>query len=159
MVDLVSPTQRAIIRSAAPDAVPNKGDGRQMMIISAYRNPGALVVASTIRLARVDSSSRLHALSNIKFSANAASTTLAVGLASVDNNFGALQPTALLAATSIAAAGTAQLGSLANSGRMLWEIAGLAADPGGQFDIYATTGGATLNGSSDILAEICITVD
>jgi hypothetical protein len=158
MVDLV-PTQNALIRRAAADAVPAKGDGPNLKIITAYRNPGALTVGSTIRLGRFDSNTRLHTLSTLKFSANAASTTLAVGLASVNNNFGALQPTALLAATSIATAGTAQLGSLANAGRMLWEIAGLASDPGGQFDIYATTGGATLNASSDVVAEFAISLD
>lgn len=158
MVD-VTYSQAATVRRAAADAVPSKGDGPNLKILTAYRNPGALVVASTIKLGRFDSNARLHALSNIKYSANAASTTLAVGLASVNNNFGAAVPAALLAATSIASAGTSQLGSLANAGKMLWEHAGLSSDPGGQIDVYATTGGATLNSSSDIVAEFAISLD
>ena len=155
----VNYTQRGVVRSAAPDAVPNKGDGRNLMIVSTYRNPGALVVASTIFFGRFDSNSRLHGSSAFQNTANAASTTLALGLASVNNNFGAPVPAALMAATSIAAAARTPIPGPANAGKMLWEIAGLASDPGGQIDVYGTTGGATLNASSDNVLELHITVD
>lgn len=155
----VTYSQRATVRSAAPDAVPNKGDGRNAMIVSSYRNPGALVVGSTIFFGRFDSNSRIHGLSALQNSANAASTTLSVGVASVNNNFGAAVPAALLAATSIAAAARTPIPGAANAGKMLWELAGLTSDPGGQIDVYGTTGGATLNASSDLLLEMVISVD
>ena len=158
MVD-VAYTQTATRRRAAFDAVPNKGDGPNLKVISSYRNPGALVVTSTIFFGRFDSNTRLHGISAFQYSANAASTTIAIGLASVNNNFGAAVPAALLAATSIATAGRTTIPSAANAGRMLWEIAGLSTDPGGQIDVYATTGGATLNSSSDLLIEFAVTVD
>lgn len=151
----------ATVRRAASDAVPSKGDGPNMKIVSSYQNPGPLVVGSTIKFMRIDSSTRIHrvnsALSN---SANAASTTLAIGLASVNNNIAANVPAALLAATSIAAAGLVPLpNAIANAGLRAWELAGLTADPGGQFDVYGTTGGATLNASSDILVELGLSID
>lgn len=148
------------VRRAAADAVPSKGDGPNLKVVDSYNNPGALVVTSTIKFMRIDSNARIHrSASRLTNSANAASTTLSLGLASVNNNIAANVPAALLAATSIAAAADVAFPSAANSGKMAWELAGLSSDPGGQFDVYGVTAGATLNGSSDILVSLGITID
>jgi len=158
MTDVVY-TQISPVRRAAFDAVPGKGDGPNLKIISSGRVPTALTVGQTIRFARLDSATRLHGLSAFQYAANAASTTMSIGLASVNDNFGAAVPAALLAATSIAAAGRTQVPAIANCGLPLWQIAGLTADPGGQIDVYGVVGGATLNGTSAVLLELALSID
>lgn len=153
-------TKIATVRRAAADAVVGKGDGPNVKIVSSYNNPGALTVGQTIKFFRIDSNVRIHRnLSKLTVSANAASTTLSIGLASVNNNIAANVPAALLAANTIAAAADIPLPTAATSALRAWELAGLATDPGGQFDVYGVTGGATLNGSSDILLELGMSID
>jgi hypothetical protein len=42
---------------------------------------------------------------------------------------------------------------------MLWELAGLAADPGGELDIYASFVDAVTNVTGDVTLEVEYTLD
>jgi len=158
MTDLTF-TKLGTVRRAASDAVVGKGDGPNMKIVTSYNNPGALVVTNTIKFARIPSNARIHSQSALVVSANDANTTLSIGIASVDNNFGAAVPAALLAANTIAAAARIAFPLAAKCGQRAWEIAALTADPGGMMEVYGVTGGATLNASSDIVVELAISID
>lgn len=160
----VSYTTTATVRRAAADAVPGKGDGPNLKIVSATKSLASPAQNSTHKFIRLDSSARLHALSRIYWGdfSSAASPTIDVGLASVNNNFGAAVPTALvidLAGATATPAGSSLLLAPANSGKMLWELAGLATDPGGQIDIYATIMDAAGNLTADITMDVVFSVD
>lgn len=160
----VTYTTSATRRRAAFDAVPNKGDGPNLKIITATKNLASPAQNSTHFLGRFDSNTRLHALSRVYWGdfASAGSPTLSIGLASVNNNFGAPVPGALNSGLDISApnaAGASMLAAPANSGKMLWELAGLSSDPGGQIDIYATIAAAASNLTADLTADIVISID
>jgi len=160
----VTYTTKATVRRAAADAVPGKGDGPNLKIVTATKSLASPAQNSTHKFIRLDSTARLHALSRIYWGdfSSAASPTLSVGIASVNNNFGAAAPTALnsgLDASAASAAGSSLLAAPANSGKMLWELAGLSSDPGGQMDIYVTIAAAATNLTADITIDAVFSCD
>lgn len=160
----VTYTTALTVKRAAADAVPSKGDGPNLKIITSTRNLASPAQNSTHKLGRFDSNTRLHALSRVYWGdfASSGSPTLSIGLASVNNNFGAAVPAALNSGLDLATAtpaGASILGSPQNSGKTLWELAGLASDPGGQIDIYATIIAAPGNLTADLTADIVVSID
>lgn len=96
--------------------------------------------------ARIDISSRLY----FDDLATSGSPTFKVGFYGVDNNTATDMSTALVAAAAISAA-SAALGIIvpddyANAGKRAWDLAGLATDPGGFFDVKGVVKAATTNG-------------
>lgn len=160
----VSYTTAATVRRAAADAVPGKGDGANLKIITTTKNLASPAQNSTHKFGRFDSNTRLHSLSRVYWGdfASSGSPTLSIGLASVNNNFGAAVPTALNSGLDLATAtpaGASVLGTPANSGKMLWELASLSTDPGGQIDVYCTIAAAASNLTADITMDLVVSVD
>lgn len=160
----VSYTTVATVKRAAADAVISKGEGADLKIVTVTKNLASPAQNSTHKLGRFDSNTRFHALSRVYWGdfASAGSPTLSIGLASVNNNFGAAVPTALNSGLDLATAtpaGASMLGTVANSGKTLWELAGLSSDPGGQIDIYCTIAAAAGNLTADITADMVVSID
>lgn len=160
----VTYTTAATVRRAAADAVPSKGDGPNLKIMTATKNLASPAQNSTHKFMRFDSNTRLHALSRIYWGdfSSAAAPTISVGLASVNNNFGAAVPGALTSALDGATAtpaGASLLLAPANSGKTLWELAGLSVDPGGQIDVYVSILAAATNLTADITIDAVISID
>ncbi len=160
----VSYTTTPTVRRAATDSVVSKGESGSLKIVTVTKSLASPAQNSTHKLGRFDSNTRLHALSRVYWGdfASSGSPTLSIGLASVNNNFGAAVATALNSALDLATAtpaGASMLAAPANSGKMLWELAGLTSDPGGQIDIYCTIAGAAGNLTADITADMVVSID
>lgn len=118
--------------------------------------------ATTIKVARLPSSARLHHSSQLYFDdlATSGSPTLDLGLAPVNGNITAdddiLNDGIVL---SSASTGTRILKDFANAGKMLWEYLSLSEDPKGEIDIYATVRDAATNATGTITSEIAYTLD
>jgi hypothetical protein len=107
------------------------------------------------------SNARIHGDSLVSFDdlASSGAPTMDIGVGSVDANITS-DPDALLAGVDVTSAGTAALiSNHANYGKMLWELAGLAADPGGELDIYASFVDAVTNVTGDVTLEVEYTLD
>lgn len=94
-------------------------------------------IASKFFVGRVPTNAILSPLSRMDYEAVAGVTTMDVGFA------GAVA--ALVAAKDVSSAGNASAVSavaVANLNKRVWELAGLAADPGGMLDIFATLNAA-----------------
>lgn len=158
----VAYTTKAIVRRAAADAVPGKGDGPNLKMVTATKSLASPAQNSTHKFMRIDSNTRIHGISRIYWGdlASSGAPTLSVGLASVNSNFTS-NATALTSALDAATATPtgAQLIPHTNSGKMAWELAGLATDPGGQMDVYVTIAAAAANLTADITIDLAITVD
>lgn len=159
----VNYTTKATIRRAAADTIIGKGDGPNLKIVSATKSLASPAQNSTHRFQRLPSNARLHSLSRIYWGdlASSGSPTLSVGLASVNNNFGAAQATALTSSLDAATATPtgAMLTAHTNSGKTLWELAGLSEDPGGLIDIYVTIAAAAANLTADITIDAVVSFD
>lgn len=160
----VSYTTRANVRRAAADAVPSKGEGANLKIVTATKSLASPAQNSTHFFGRFDAATRIHALSRIYWGdfSSAATPTIDVGLASVNNNFGAPVPTALtqdLAGATATPAGASLLLAPANSGKTLWELAGQTGEPVGQIDIYVTMMDAASNLTADITIDAVVSCD
>jgi hypothetical protein len=126
-----------------------------------YPVPASTVVGHEIVFARIPTSARISGLSRINNDALGASVTLALGLKAVNGNF-TTNTTALAAAFAVATAATnVQIfGDHVNASRMVWELLGLASDPGGFADVIGTTAGATTTASiQDVTMNLYYSVD
>lgn len=157
-------TQKAVVRRAAADAVPGKGDGPNLKVVTATKAIASASATNTIKFQRLESGARLHGLSKVYWDdlASSGSPTLSIGLAPVNSNFTAVN-NALNSGLDISAVGAALGANLisdhANFGKTLWELAGLASDPGGQMDVYVTVVAAPINLAGDLTIEVCFTID
>lgn len=159
----ISYTTKATVRRAAADAVPGKGDGPNLKVVTATKSLASPAQNSTHKFMRLESSARLHGMSRIYWDdmASSGSPTLSVGLASVDSNFTSVA-NALNSSLDAATAtpnGAALISDHANFGKRLWELAGLSVDPGGQMDVYVTIIAAASNLTGDITIEAAFTID
>ncbi len=155
--------------SSYPDpAVPNavaldtKG-GRLRTTPSLKTFAGAIALADVLFLGRIPSNARFSQLATLYYTALANSGALNIGLrhprmtSTEQTNAAAV----LWSAQSVSAAGSRKLAhalSLANANKRVWEIAGMAADPGGEFDIVAVCSTATTDAGS-IFFENMFVVD
>lgn len=156
-------TLKATVRRAAADAVPGKGDGPNLKVVTATKSATGRTANDTLFFMRLPSNARIHGLSHVAWDdiASSGAPTLDLGFAPVGSNFTA-DPDALNDGLDVAGgAGTAKLvKDHANYGKMAWEfISGLTADPGGQVDLYGSFVDANTNVTGDVTVEVAFTVD
>lgn len=99
-------------------------------------------IASIYRLGRLPSSALILPQSALYCPAIAGLTSVSVGL---DNTLGTVLANALVNAVNMAAGGTFPLVSnvsLANYDQRVWQLLGLASDPGALIDVYLTLNAA-----------------
>lgn len=161
----VNYTLRSNLRKAAPGTVPGKGEGNSLKIVTATRSVTNRTANDTIRFATLPSNARLHAMSRIHWDdlASTGSPTLSLGIAPVNDPMNAITAVnnCLNSGLDLATAtnNAAVLGDHANSGRMLWELLGLAADPGTMMDVYGTVLAAGTNTTGDITTDLVFSFD
>lgn len=151
-------TTRATVHRAAADAVPGKGDGPNLKVVTATKSLASPAQNSTHFFGRFDAAARLHNLSRIYWDdlASSGAPTLDVGLAPVNSNFTA-DPDALndgLDAATATPTGAPLIKDHANAGKTLWELAGQTGEPVGQIDIYVSVVDAASNLTGDITLEM-----
>lgn len=131
-----------------------------IVLDSTYSVPASTVVGHEIVFARVPTSCRINGTSRLFNDALGASVTLSLGFKPVGGNF-TLSGTALAAATAVATAGSFTVpGDHANAGRFVWELLGLASDPGGFADVIGVTAGATTTASAqDVTLALAYTCE
>lgn len=140
----------ATLRSSVArlDTFQIRGGGVTVVLDSTISVPASTTVGYEIVFARVKTGARINGLSRLFNDALGASVTLTLGFKAVGGNFTSSQ-TALAAATAVATAGSFTVpGDHANSGRFVWELLGLSADPGGFADVCGYTAGATTTASA-----------
>jgi hypothetical protein len=162
MPDIVY-TSAATVRRAAADAVPSKGEGPNLKVVTATKSLASPAQNSTHKFGRFDTNARLHGASRIYWDdlASSGAPTLDIGLAPVNSNFTA-DPDALndgLDAATATPTGAAIIKDHANFGKTLWELAGLTSDPGGQIDVYVSVVDAAGNLTGDVTLEMFISHD
>jgi hypothetical protein len=133
----------ATLRSLAKlDTFQVRGPGT-IVLDSTISVPGSTGVGYEIVFARVPTSARINGISRLLHDALGASVTLSLGFKPVGGNF-TVNGAALAALTAVATAGSFTVpGDHANAGRFVWEMLGLASDPGGFADVIGLTAGAT----------------
>jgi hypothetical protein len=153
----------ATLRSTAQlDTLKVKAERATTTVDATYTIPASTVVGHEIVFARIPTNARIHGTSRVYNDAVGAGVTMSVGLKAVNGNFTSSN-TAVSTAFTIAAAnviGTLPFTDHVNVGRMVWEILGLAADPGGFADVIGVTAGATTTGSvQDVTMSLVYSVD
>lgn len=118
---------------------------------------------TTIDLGRIPSNARVMSSSRLFWDdmATSGSPTLSVGLRPVNNNSATTLETAFNSALALSAVSTVNVGSLligdpSKIGQRAWEILGLASDPGGLLNVYATIKGAPTVGVSLMPATLTL---
>lgn len=118
---------------------------------------------STVHLARIPSNARMSGLSKIYFDdlASTGSPTLDIGVFPVRSADFTADADALNDGIDVAsAAGSAAvIKDIANYGKMLWEIAGLSADPKCDMDIKASVLDAATNATGTVTLELFYAYD
>lgn len=127
---------------------------------STYSVPASTPVGHEIVFCRIPTSARINGVSRLLNDALGTSVTMSIGLKAVGGNF-TTSNTAIAAATAVATAGSFTIpGDHANAGKMVWELLGLASDPGGFADVIGVTAGATTAASAqDVTLALVYTVD
>lgn len=132
---------------------------------STYSVPASTPVGHEIVFCRIPTSARINGVSRLLHDAlgtgaPGTSVTMSIGLKAVGGNF-TTSNTAIAAATAVETAGSFTIpGDHANAGKMVWELLGLASDPGGFADVIGVTGGATTTASAqDVTLALVYTVD
>jgi hypothetical protein len=127
---------------------------------STYSVPASTPVGHEIVFCRIPTSARINGVSRLLNDALGTSVTMSIGLKAVGGNF-TTSNTAIAAATAVATAGSFTIpGDHANAGKMVWELLGLASDPGGFADVIGVTAGATTTASAqDVTLALVYTVD
>lgn len=127
---------------------------------STYSVPASTPVGHEIVFCRIPTCARINGVSRLLNDALGTSVTMSIGLKAVGGNF-TTSNTAIAAATAVATAGSFTIpGDHANAGKMVWELLGLASDPGGFADVIGVTAGATTTASAqDVTLALVYTVD
>lgn len=160
MTDLTY-TLRGDVRRANV-ATLGSGESGNVKKIAVSKSVTARANGDTLKLVRMPTRARIHGDSLVSWDdlASSGTPTMDIGVASVDGNITS-DPDALLAGLAVSTgAGTNKLVSdHANYGKMLWELAGLSSDPGGELDIYASFVDAATNVTGDVTLEVEYTLD
>lgn len=127
---------------------------------STYSVPASTPVGHEIVFCRIPTRARINGVSRLLNDALGTSVTMSIGLKAVGGNF-TTSNTAIAAATAVATAGSFTIpGDHANAGKMVWELLGLASDPGGFADVIGVTAGATTTASArNVTLALVYTVD
>ena len=152
----------ATLRSTAQlDTFQVRGPGL-VVLDSTYSVPASTVVGHEVVFARVPTNARINGLTRVYNDALGASVTMSFGLKAVSGNF-TTSGTALSTAVAVASANV--VGFLprtehVSAGRMVWELLGLASDPGGFADVIGVTAGATTTATAqDVTMALAYTVE
>lgn len=133
-----------------------------IVVDSTYSVPASTTVGHEITFARIPTSARINGISRVYNDALGASVTLSLGFKAVNGNITS-STTALSTAFAVATAnviGVLPFTDHTNAGRMVWELLGLASDPGGFVDLCGYTAGATTTASAqDVTLSLYYTVD
>jgi hypothetical protein len=153
----------ATLRSVAQlDSFKVKTERATTTLDATYSVPASTVLGHEIVFARIPTNARIHGTSRVYNDALGASVTLSVGLKAVNGNF-TTSNTALSTAFAVATAnvvGTLPFTDHVNVGRRVWEILGLASDPGGFADVIGVTAGATTTGTpQDVTMTLVYSVE
>ncbi len=153
----------ATLRSTAQlDTLKVKAERATTTLDATYSVPASTTVGHEIVFARIPTNARIHGTSRVYNDALGASVTLSVGLKPVAGNFTA-STTAVSTAFAVATAnvvGVLPFTDHTSAGRMVWELLGLAADPGGFADVAGYTAGATTTASAqDVTMSLVYSVD
>ena len=133
-------------------------------VMDATVEVGAAATANTqYVMMRLPMAARIHGFSRVYFDdlASTGSPTLDFGLKAVGGNF-ATDVDALNDGVDVATAASnaALIKDIANYGKMVWEFAGLSANPGGGFaDLIITILDAATNTGGTVTATVAYTVD
>jgi len=117
--------------------------------------------ATLYTFARVPTSARINGLSRVSRDdmADTGAPTIDFGFAPVDTNFTA-DDDCLNDGIDLATAGTGNLiKDIANHGKMVWEIIGLSADPGGLADLTGVIRDAAANLGGTCTVNLVYTMD
>lgn len=151
------------VRRVAQNVVTGNGSAYKSIVHTATIELAASASGTTIKVGRFPSNARIHGLGKLYADdlATSGSPTLSIGVSSVNNNIAAAVPAALTDSIALSAAvtGANLVKDIANFGKMLWEHAGAATDPGGELDIYATVKAAATNAAGTITQETVYTLD
>lgn len=153
----------ATLRSAVKlDTLQVKAERATTTLDATYSVPASTTVGHEIVFARVPTNARIHGTSRVYNDALGASVTLSMGFKAVSGNFNS-STTALSTAFAVATAnvvGVLPFTDHTSAGRMVWEILGLSADPGGFADVCGYTAGATTTASAqDVTLSLVYSVD
>jgi len=145
----------------SPVSAPGLGGVPVIRTASLEATAGASAT-STYAFFKVPSNARLRSGSKIYFDdlASTGSPTVDIGVYAINGNI-TDDPDALNDGIDVAAAaGSASLvKDIANYGKMVWELAGLSADPKGLIGIKAGIYDAAVNTGGTLTMEIVYTVD
>lgn len=116
-----------------------------------------------IVFARIPTGSRIHGTSRIFWDdlASGTSPTLGLGFKAVSGNI-TTSTTAMASGLALSTAnlqGAIVFGDHVNSGRTVWELLGLSADPGGFVDVIGTTAAAATDITGDVTLSLAYSVD
>lgn len=119
--------------------------------------PSGTTAGTKLYFATIPTSARIHGISYIVWDALGAGT-MSVGFEPMDAQFTAV-PNALLSGIAVTAASAANarpylIADHANNGKLVWELMGLAKDPGGHAELVATTAGATTSATGDVAVSL-----
>lgn len=152
-------TLRSVVKL---DTLQVKAERAATILDATYSVPASTTVGHEIVFARVPTNARIHGLSRVYNDALGASVTLSMGFKAVSGNFTS-STTAMSTAFAVAAAnvvGVLPFTDHTNAGRMVWELLGLSADPGGFADVCGYTAGATTTGTAqDVTLSLAYSVD
>ena len=164
MIELLKGLLVNIFVSATPVtavAAQLKG-GRVRSCIDKVEVTAGALATSTYTLGRLPMNAILMLASSIRIDdlASSGAPLLDVGLSPVGGNF-PVNATALSASTITGAtAGAYDLVlDIDNAGKQLWEILGLATNPGGEADVLVTITDAACNTGGTIVSETLYSVD
>lgn len=124
--------------------------------------PAATEVGSTLSLGKISSSANLLPSSTIFWDAMGASVTASLGFKDNAAIGVASKTAALVSGANVATAGNASAISAVNidkTGKKLWEILGLAADPKQDLDLVLTTAGATSAAGGHVAVDLYFAID
>jgi len=139
---------------------PQNHGGRVRSINDVAELPAASDIASTISWGPIPLRAVILGASRQAADALGASTTLQLGVKTDATKGIATKTAALIAATSTAAATSLSCLAAVNidqTGKPLWEILGLAADPGGDAELVTTLAGAA--GAGTVALDLLYVVD
>ena len=129
-------------------ADPGLASGRVSTWVETVEVTAGASATSTYHMARLPSSARIFGDSKLHFD-GITPTDVDLGIFAVNSGDVTDDPDAILAAVSMAAAGSADVVSdIANYGKALWELAGLAEDPNCMLDLKVTINGTATAGGT-----------
>ncbi len=120
--------------------------------------PSGTAVGTKFYFATLPTNARIHGSSFILAKALGGGT-MNLGFEGFENPDVAAVPTALLTGFALTAATTAGtrpplIGDPSNNGKLVWELMGLAKDPGGFVELVGTTAGAATTTAGDVIVSL-----